>query len=58
MHLSHLIEEMQRNNYQVEASVLDRLASLKDFSKILKEYLAQSNSEQIKIKGDNDLHKR
>jgi hypothetical protein len=45
MHLSQLIEEMQRNNYQFEASVLDRLASLKDFSKILKEYLAQSNSE-------------
>jgi hypothetical protein len=56
-HLSSLVAEMQRNNNQVEKSVLARLASLQDFSRYLKDYLAQSESQQVKIRGDNDQHK-
>ena len=56
-HLSSLVAEMQRNNNHVEKNVLARLASLKDFSLILKNQLAESESEQGKIRRDNAQHK-
>jgi len=50
-HLANKVEVMQRNNDKVEKSVLSRLASLKDFKRILKEHLSEfSEAEKNKIR--------